>query len=98
MSKVRVVDTGLERWATECETLAAGLAGGLRPAPAVGPQNQATSAAALSAHSRAVGLVNAVSNRLQTTVVKAHVAATAYTDNDHGSAEKISALPTPSGG
>lgn len=98
VSEVRVVDTGLERWATECETLAAGLVGGLRPAPAVGPQNQATSKAVLSAHSRSVGFLSALSNRLQTTGVKSHLAAIAYAENDHDSAEKIAGLPTPSGG
>jgi len=89
MSEVRVTDAGLDRWATQCETTAAGLIGGLTAAPATGPSQQATSAVVLAAHTSAVGATNTASTRLQTTGMKSHLAATAYANNDSSSAQRV---------
>lgn len=67
MSDVRVVDAGLERWATGCVTLAANLISNLAAAPGTGPSNQSTSSAVSAAHSKVAGVVSVLAGRLRST-------------------------------
>ncbi len=90
----RVDDAGLQVWAAQCQTVNGQLASRVASAT-VGPEGQATAAAARAADAGVDAAVGALTTRARATGAKVSGAAARYVGTDQNSAQRIAAVAVP---